>query len=143
MANIKNVASYLVSLSQPSSPRAITPSKLQKLVYFAQGVYLSKHSQPLFTEEMKACNQGPVSFELYDKYKEYRYSTIPNNPFNIRNKISELELESINEAWEVYSHYDGKFIEELVHQVDPLLHTEINQVVDNRLIEKHFISKRF
>lgn len=38
MANIKDVASYLVSLSQPSSPRAITPSKLQKLVYFAQGV---------------------------------------------------------------------------------------------------------
>ncbi len=29
MANIKDVASYLVSLSQSSSPRAITPSKLQ------------------------------------------------------------------------------------------------------------------
>lgn len=60
MANIKNVASYLVSLSQPSSPRAITPSKLQKLVYFAQGVHLRKHSQPLFTEEVFACNQRPV-----------------------------------------------------------------------------------
>nr|DAQ03942.1 MAG TPA: hypothetical protein [Caudoviricetes sp.] len=48
----------------------ITHLKLQKLLYYAQGIYLAMHNKPLFNENIVAWQHGPVIEEVYAVYKE-------------------------------------------------------------------------
>src|SRR4051812_46071325 len=97
MANVRDVAKYFLSLSEESSPKAITPLKLQKLVYYAQGYHLRDNKgQSLFPEKILAWDHGPVVHQLWEDYKNYRYFTIPKEPFdNSNGKLSKEETASI------------------------------------------------
>jgi uncharacterized phage-associated protein len=48
---------------------ALTPMKLQKLVYFAHGWYLALTGQPLTSERIEAWKYGPVIPALYHEFK--------------------------------------------------------------------------
>ena len=141
MAEVRDVAKYFINLSRESTPYAITPLKLQKLVYYAQGFHLRDYGEPLFPEDILRWDHGPVVRELYDDYRRYGYSTIPVKPFINNGLINELELQSINSAWNRFGHLDGKLLEELTHQEDPWLFTHRNQIIDNDLIEEYFASE--
>lgn len=60
MANVIDVAAYI--LEQTGS---VTTMKLQKLVYYAQVRHLVMYGLPLFSNEIQAWANGPVSPELY------------------------------------------------------------------------------
>ncbi len=47
----------------------ITHLKLQKLLYYAQGIYLALYNKPLFKEDICAWQHGPVVEEVYRVYK--------------------------------------------------------------------------
>ena len=49
----------------------ITHLKLQKLLYYAQGIYLVLNNAPLFKEQICAWQHGPVVREVYNEYKRY------------------------------------------------------------------------
>lgn len=142
MAEIKNVANYFIGLSQESTPYAITPLKLQKLLYYAQGYYLRNNLEPLFKEDLLAWDHGPVNRAIYDRYKEYGYFTIPRKPFaNKNNELTTREIQTIIEVWSEYGHLDGKTLEELTHQEDPWLFTGRNCIIDIELIRNYFINR--
>ncbi len=62
---IEDVANYLIDKSiQDNKP--ITPDKLQKLLYFTYGLYLSFYNKKLFKESVKALKNGP-SFKSMDR----------------------------------------------------------------------------
>lgn len=139
MAHVTNVAKYFISLSEESTPHAITPLKLQKLIYYAQGFFLSENPEPLFEEDLVAWDHGPVNREIYDKYKKYGYFTIPKEQFTNENgDLSDIEKQTINTVWNEYGHLDGKFLEELTHQEDPWVFTDRNHVIDIDLIREYF-----
>lgn len=49
----------------------MTPMKLQKLLYYAQGYSLGMNGDPLFSEEIQAWQHGsvvPVVYKIYSKY---------------------------------------------------------------------------
>jgi len=50
---------------------ALTPMKLQKLVYFAHGWYLALTGQPLISERIEAWQYGPVIPALYHEFKVF------------------------------------------------------------------------
>ena len=55
----------------------ITHLKLQKLLYYAQGVFLSMNNgNKLFSERIMAWEHGPVVKEVYDYFKSYGRSEI-------------------------------------------------------------------
>lgn len=143
MANVHEVAKYFLSLSDESTPCAITPLKLQKLVYYAQGHHLGETDEPLFDEELLAWDHGPVVYELYTKYKKYGYFIIPREEAfaNILDVFSERELETLDMVWNKYGHLDGKFLEELTHQEDPWLFTPKDDVINTDLIKDYFASQ--
>lgn len=60
MANAIDVAAYI--LEQTGS---VTTMKLQKLVYYTQVRYLVMNGRPLFSDEIQAWANGPVSPRLY------------------------------------------------------------------------------
>lgn len=142
MAEVRDVAKYFISLSEESTPYAITPLKLQKLVYYAQGFHLRDVGIPLFNDNLLAWAHGPVVRNLYDDYKHLGYFTINSEPFeNNNNQLNNWEMATINRVWERYGHLDGKLLEELTHQEDPWLFTSRNEVIDINSIRDYFTNQ--
>lgn len=144
MADVKDVAKYFINLSVESTPYAITPLKLQKLIYYAQGFHLMEYGVPLFNDNLQAWVHGPVVRRIYELYRRYGYHTIPSEPFDNAHFITgeplltEEELGTINRVWGLFGNLDGKTLEELTHQEDPWIATDINDNINNDLIEEYF-----
>lgn len=69
----------------------ITHLKLQKLLYFAQGIFLScNNGTPLFKENIKAWTHGPVVEKVYEKYKTNKRNEI--NTFLTEEEIKRMVL---------------------------------------------------
>jgi uncharacterized phage-associated protein len=85
--------------------------KLQKLLYYAQGIHLAYNGTPLFKDIIKAWNYGPVVPGLYKSYKKYGAGAIPPdesfNPKNIDKDTREF-LDEIYKAFGQFSANVGK-----------------------------------
>lgn len=49
----------------------ISPLKMQKLLYYAQGIHLALNNTPLFAEPILAWPHGPVVNDVYQHYKSF------------------------------------------------------------------------
>lgn len=97
---------------------SMSPKKLQKLCYYAQGWYAGLTGRRLFTNELEAWIHGPVSPKLYEKYKMYGYENIPQKDVN----TEDIELRGIAEQiYRIYGKLDGDELEQLTHKESPWL----------------------
>ncbi len=97
----------------------MTHKKLQKLCYYAKAWYLAIYDTNIITEDFQAWVHGAVQPALYQKYKVFGYSDIPQIT-----DISNVPEEFISFAKEVYSsygHLTGDELERLNHQETPWL----------------------
>lgn len=113
------VARYFLSKSEPGTAQTITHLKLQKLVYYAQGFYMAVHKEPLFHDRIEAWTHGPACPELYQEYKGYGFSELPNARFE-DSLCKDIE-EMLDAVWEAYGQYSGPQLEYLTHQEEPWL----------------------
>lgn len=58
MANVFDVANFFVYVANQNEDDQMTNLKLNKLLYFAQGAFLSRTGRPLFSAEMEAWPLG-------------------------------------------------------------------------------------
>ncbi len=70
MFSPKTIANYFLELAAANG-EAITPMKLQKLVYYAHGWYAGYTGQPLINEAVEAWQYGPVIPSLYHEFKQF------------------------------------------------------------------------
>ena len=61
---IRDAAKYLISLSYGDECYSLTPLKLQKILYYAQGWSYVWDGVPLFEEEFEAWQYGPVNRQI-------------------------------------------------------------------------------
>lgn len=115
---IFDVANYFLKIVDRDTGSAITPLKLQKILYYAQGYYLAMYDKPLFEEDFQAWAHGPANEEIYDKYKQYGFDSIPAPTENILIKDDTI-LDFLNDVWQTFGIYDGKFLEEQTHKEEP------------------------
>lgn len=102
----------------------ITHLKLQKLLYYAQGISLALHDKPIFSENILAWTHGPVVKEVYNTYTMFgrnsivvpsveRYKEILNRIENDKEALEVLNLTYYNfaiyTAWQLrqMTHYDN------------------------------------
>lgn len=111
MYSIFQVANIFLELA------SMTPKKLQKLCYYAQGWSLGITREKLFSEDLEAWVHGPVSPALYDKYKCYGYNEIPKSNGN---EIIDEELRGIVEQiYRIYGNLSGDQLEQMTHLEEP------------------------
>ena len=112
MAELKasDVAKAFLSISKMS------PKKLQKLCYYAQGWYLALFGESLFDEDFQAWIHGPVIPELYDEYKEYGWRDIPQIDFCT---VPEDVVSFVKEVYDSYGYLTGDQLERLSHSEAP------------------------
>lgn len=83
----------------------VTQMKLQKMVYFAQGVHLALYKEPLITETFQAWKWGPVVPVIYSDYSFYGSSPITHTdwaeiPVN-EETLDEEALNTIDYTWSI------------------------------------------
>lgn len=125
----------------------ITHLKLQKLLYYAQGVYLASTGEKLFEEDIEAWTHGPVVQEVYEVFR-----TCGKN--NIIVDLDEKELdvirdiennaevsEILNAVYDNFAIYTAWQLREMSHELggpwDKTVKAE-KKVIDLLLIKDYF-----
>ncbi|WP_432343395.1 type II toxin-antitoxin system antitoxin SocA domain-containing protein [Shinella yambaruensis] len=125
MANIHHVADYIIFKLRTGGV-FVNVLKLHKLMYYAQAWHLAFGRGQLFAGRFQAWVHGPVSRELYDRFKDYKsmYSTVELSDlladFNPANPAAH-ERAHIDAVLEVYGDYTGDQLEEMTHREAPWL----------------------
>jgi uncharacterized phage-associated protein len=116
---LDKVQSTIINVYRGLFGESITPIKLQKLCYYAQGYALAEDSE-LFPEDFQAWVQGPTIPNLYDKYKEC---------FLIREEVGESDvtiLEYITDIVSAYGRYDETILTTMACRQIPWLEARGN-----------------
>jgi len=118
--------------------------KLQKLLYFTQGLSFCMNDKEFFDEQFEAWVHGPVIPSVFNKYKNYGH-----DPIDILYDIREIDDEQkavLEYVKENYGKYDGRYLEKLTHSQDPWLYARMGLDPDERTdknIPKDIIAEYF
>jgi len=114
-----DVAKYFLSLVDEDEGDFISNLKLQKLLYYAQGIHLAMFNEPLFDEPIEAWAHGPVVRKVYDEYAGYGANPIPR-PSELNLKMLNKNMRNfLNEVYSVFGQYDAWKLREMTHDEPP------------------------
>lgn len=114
MATVDYVAECLISLSHLKR-NPVSNLKLQKLLYYSQAWHLALLKQALFEEDIEAWVHGPVVPKLFRKYRDCKWSPIPDPGVNNAPPF----VAHLEEVWRVYGNLRAFDLERLTHSEDP------------------------
>lgn len=163
MAYIIDVANYFLLLNKRQYERIsheddrdcrfqtqadmITHLKMQKLVYYAQGLHLAYFNKPLFTQDVEAWEHGPVVNELYRAFRGYQKDDL----MPLADKINECELQLddnekfiIKMTFKYYGRLSANALRNKTHKEPTWLNTyepNKNNVIDNELMKSFFVGQ--
>lgn len=118
------------------NPGKITQLKLQKLLYYIQGLALHIYNKPAFNEKIFAWSYGPVVSEVYHEYKVNGRDEI-TTPKKI-NLINEGMNAIIDLVIQDYGKYEAEVLVDLTHKETPWKETEINKEITKETIKSYF-----
>lgn len=125
----------------------ITHLKVQKLLYYAQGIYLAVYNKPLFKENIVAWPHGPVVKEVYSSFCRNGRKDInfEDDWLDDVNKLEENDRisEILNLTYENYGGYTAWQLREKSHieggpwqlTVDTI---GMNSIIENDMIKRYF-----
>lgn len=144
MANVYDVADFFVQIANQSEDDQITNLKLNKLLYFAQGVYLARTGKKLFDDQIEAWTLGPVIPSIYHKYKVCGRAPIPNVRGNVpRNLFNADEYEALLDVMREFGQYTGNTLVTLTHMPGTPWSNTVNEgasIIDLEKIKSYFSS---
>lgn len=117
---LNKTANAIIYYHREIYEESISPMKLQKLCYYAQGLYMAAYDgSVLFDDNFEAWTYGPVINNLYHKYKHYSWRTIQDDI--TLPEIEEDKLHIIRMAVEAYGRYDGASLVSMTNREEPWL----------------------
>lgn len=112
MESIYEIARYFLS------KESMSHKKLQKLCYYAQAWYLANYGRPLVPNRFEAWVHGPVSPDLYSRYRGWGWENIPSEQCNEQFEETGVPM-FLDKVYETYGDYDADDLERLTHAEDP------------------------
>jgi uncharacterized phage-associated protein len=103
-----DAAKFFLSACDVDAGDLISNLKMQKLVYYAQGVHLATTGKRLFDEDIEAWEHGPVAPKLYDEFKKFGDKAIDLDFLDFSGYDKVLTEEQLEILADVYLTY-GKF----------------------------------
>ena len=118
MAKAIDVAKYMIIRAMKDDD-PITNMKVQKLCYYALGVYSKLYSgKKLFEEDIEAWQHGPVVREVYKEYaRRVNAITIPDDYSDLR--LNEYEKKAVDITYTYFSQYSAWRLREMTHAESP------------------------
>lgn len=122
---IDNISDYFLS------KKALTPKKLQKLVYYAYAWFIALNNQcadeiecVLFNEEPEAWVHGPVFPSLYSKYKKYYWQEIEKKEENVHISNEDV-LHFLDTIWNTFGIFSADELEYMTHKEEPWINARM------------------
>jgi uncharacterized phage-associated protein len=120
---ILDVARYILANQDPSA-EPITPKKLQKLVYLAQGTTLAMLHRSLWDTSalgarVTAWREGPVVPELYREFRSYRWNELPVPSDVDAEAIDPAARTMIDAVINSYGRWSADKLAKLTHEHEP------------------------
>jgi len=119
---LKRISDKLIAFHREKYDESISPMKLQKLCYYAQGFYIAlNNKKELFPNDFQAWQHGPVIKELYNEYKSFKWKPIDTD---ISLEKYENNLDEDNFLHDIISYfgsYDGATLSAMTHKETPWL----------------------
>ncbi|QDK79755.1 DUF4065 domain-containing protein [Spirosoma sp. KCTC 42546] len=138
MLSASQVAEYLLGLSRPEVGDTISNLKLQKLLYYCQGLHLAMYGKPLFSEQIFAWNYGPVVAEVYSQYKHFGAKGI-DVPDEINTSVFNDEQEELmNDVYELFGQFSALKLMEMTHEESPWRTTAQNSEITHDKMVDYF-----
>ena len=112
----------------------ITPLKLQKLLYYIQGIASKVYDKPAFNNNIYAWSYGPVVEDIYQIYKGKKPIVTMTDEVKLNeglNKIVDIVIES-------YGQIESKKLIDLTHNETPWSNTEKDNIISFDLIKEYF-----
>lgn len=104
------IANYFIRKAQEKGA-PLSPMKLQKLMYFAEGWNLAFRQEDLFNAEIEAWQYGPVIGSVYREFKPYGNSDITQLATTIDFSNGQFEVVSPDVA------ADDMYVHQLLDQI--------------------------
>lgn len=119
MVSVFDVTKLIIYLANKYGD-LITNLRLQKLLYYTQVWHLVNfNKEPLFDDEIKAWNFGPVVEEVYRKFKNFRHT-----PISLNVKKDEIEKIFDKKAIDFVEFIYGKYSRFSAYDLVNLTHNE-------------------
>ncbi len=138
MLSCHNVARYFLTKVDKDSGDLISNLKLQKLVYYAQGLHLALYDEPLFAEPVEAWPHGTAIAVLYQAFKKYGDDAIepPKDvDFSIYNDRTRNLLD---EVYSFFGQFSAWKLRNMTHEEDPWKNAPPNGIITHEAMKKYF-----
>ena len=132
MANARGIARIFAYLSQQDEGKPIEKTRLNKLLYFAQGHTLSELGRPLFQNQIDAWEHGPVVAVVYSNYEKIVESAQERGIADIQ--VTPQEMEIILDVWDQYRSFRAGELVDMTY-----VEGKKNTHIPLELIEQYFI----
>ena len=103
----------------------VTPMKLQKLVYYAQGWHLGVMDSPLVSEPVECWAYGPVFRKLYGVTKSFGGDSVHGPLTNKDRSTADMDckegdesLKLVQRVWDSYKQYSAERLSNMTHSED-------------------------
>ena len=127
-----------------SEKEKMTNLKIQKLLYYAQGVNLAITDKPLFEEDIIAWAHGPVVEIVYQEYKSNGKNGIKyrskKEDKNICDRLTndKTTIDILEFVYDKFGQYEAWKLRNMTHDERPWKETQQNNVINNNLIKEFF-----
>lgn len=110
----------------------VTNLKLQKLLYYAQGIGIGRYNTKVIAEDFYAWEHGPVIEHLYHKYKGSGSGALVVDPAADISQIknSQIATEILTETINIYGKYSAWVLRNKTHCEPPWTETSQGQKID-------------
>lgn len=113
-----DVAKYIVIYCERDLKKPISNLRLQKILYYVQGVYLALCKEPIFDNNIEAWDYGPVVPDVYYSYNRFGSGKIAGIDDDL-NEIDSNDINIINAVVEKFINMDVWKIVDKTHNEDP------------------------
>lgn len=120
--------------------------KLQKLLYYSQGIFLAMTDKTLFPDDIVAWEHGPVVECVYHEYKSYGRIGITYSDLLEPTEVYTDEEENIlMQVYDCFGQYSAWGLRNMTHKETPWLSNKKNHVIPVDVIknyfEKHYVEE--
>lgn len=139
MATASKIAKYIVKEALKRK-MPVTNLKLQKLLYFVQGVHLFMHEKVAFPDEIIAWEYGPVVKDVYYEYSIYGANDIipidKNEKIILSMRLKKLVSFVLDD---LLRYSDIALVKETKKEGSPWSQVSLNEVIDEKDIYEYFL----
>jgi len=117
----------------------LTNQKLQKLLYYAQGVFLALAGHSLFEENIVAWAYGPAVEKVYDEFHCFESNGIVYGEFfRPQEEYTQEEKNLLNQVFDCFGQYATWKLCKMSREERPWKETRMNYTISRQLMQEYF-----